>query len=362
MKKTVTLIIALMAAFCAVFAVCGCDSKSDDAKLGLKAMDSGDYDRAKRLYNFAIEHGEADAEDERIYEILVAYTDASRCLKDEDYAGGLDILDSCKSDYSSYSISKDMDKLYSSLSDGKYADERIKALSGVVEAGDFARAKTMYEEISKLDLTSSQQDRLYALSRTITGELHNSSDAIFYTVNRNRDSDVAMYSEPDSDSEELCRVDGKEEVEVLSFAENGFIEVYYDGYTGYIKASALSPKNASKDTDSDDSSESSKEKDADEDEGDDEESDKNKDSDDENKSENKSESKSEGKAPVEAISADDTLTVISGVNFRKEPGGEIMDVVPKDAQVTYLGEMENGYYKVEYNGKVGYVYSDYVRK
>lgn len=352
MKKVLSLILAaFMLLSAAVFS--GCDNKSQNAKLGLKAMNEGDYDRAKRLYNFAIEHGEADSEDRQIFDILTAYTDANRCLKSEDFAEGLEILENCRYDYSSLSINDDMDKLYNNLSDGKYADERIKALTGVVNAGDYTRAKTMYEEISKLSLTSLQQDRLYALSRTITDETMENETAVYYKVNRSRDDDVPMYYEADTHSDEICRIDGGTQVEVISFAEGGFIEVYYDGHTGYMNASALVPVTyPSDDKDKDDKNEQTKPKDEDK---------KDEDKNDDNKSSSESVST---KTPVEAISANDTLTVLTGVNFRSAPNtdSEILDVVPTGAEITYLGEMDHGFYKVEYKGKTGYVYSDYVSK
>lgn len=357
MKKTLSLILASVLIVFSAAAFVGCDNKSQNAKLGLQAMDEGDYDRAKRLYNFAIEHGEADSEDKQIFEILTAYIEANRCLKSEDFSEGLDILDDCRYDYSSLSINDDMDNLYNKLSDGKYADERIKALTGVVNAADYDRAKNMYEEIGKLDLTSSQQDRLYALSRIITNETKEAETVIYYKVNRDRDEEIPLYYEAYTDSDVICRIGGGTKVEVISFAEGGFIEVYYDSHTGFVKASQLVPEGSVSDKDDDDEKDAKDEK---KNEQDKTESEKNDD-----KAKDSSESTStSSKAPIEAISANDTLTVLTGVNFRSEPSteSEITDVVPEGAEITYLGEMEHGFYKVSYKGKVGYVYSDYVSK
>lgn len=345
MKKIVSLIVILLVVFSAIaVAMISCDSKSQNAKMGLKAMDSGDYERAKRLYTFAVEKGEADSEDKQIYEILCAYVDAQRALKAEDFSEGLDILDRCGYDYSTLSISADMDKLYSRLSDGKYADERIKALTGVINAKNYDKAKTMIEEINRLNLTSSQQERLYALSREVTDETarDDSDESIFYYVNKARSSSVALYYDADEASEEICRIPGGEAVEVKEFADNGFIRVVYDGETGYVKAEVISPDRLSSAdgelyNDSSDEEDEDNEADADE---------------------------ASPKAPVEAISANDTLFAITGVNLREEPNTdcEVIDTIPAGAEVTYLGEMEHGFYKVEYNGNEGYAYCDYLQK
>lgn len=353
MKKVISLIVVLLIALTAVaVSLVTCDEKSQNSRLALKAMDSGDYERAKRLYNFAIERGEADGEDERIYEIISAYIDASRCLKSEDFTEGLDILDACKYDYSKLSICNDMDKLYSQLSEGKYADERIKVLTGAVNAQEYERAKTLVEEIGKLSLTSAQQDRLYALSRAVTGDLSQENVSIIYYVNCGSSSDIPMYFEADDDSDELCRISGGEAVEVKSFAEDGFIEIYYDGFTGYVKGSLLSPEKPES------------EKNVRDDKDDTEDADDKNDKSENEQAVDEDKNKDNADVPVEAISQGDTLYVLTGVNMRTESNTdcEIIDVIPGGEEITYLGEMEHGFYKVEYNGKVGYVYSDYVQK
>ncbi len=347
MKKIIGLILALLVVFTAVaVSLISCDSKSQHAKLGLKAMDAGEYERARRLYNFAVEKGEADEEDKRIYDILCAYIDAKRSLKSEDFSEGLDILDGCIYDYSTLSISDDMDRLYGQLSDGKYADERIKALGGVLNAKNYDKAKTMIEEINKLSLTSAQQEKLYALSRSMTDAIsaQQPSDAIIYYVNKPKNSSVALYYEASEDSDEICRIPGGEAVEVQAFAENGFIQVVYGADTGYVKSSVIAPEKT-------DGNEKDDEDDSDEDGEAPSDDDDNDDDDDSN-------------TKVEAISANDKLFVITGVNLRPEPTTEcdVIDTIPAGSEVTYLGEMEHGFYKIEYNGTVGYAYSDYLQK
>ncbi len=340
MKKIIALAAVLLALLTVVAAsMISCDEKSQNSKLALKAMESGDYERARRLYNFAIERGEADSEDERMFDILSAYIDAQRCLKSEEFSEGLEIIDACKYDYNTLPIRDDMDNLYSQLSDGKYADERLKSLADVINAGDFERAKAMSEEIASLSLTSSQQERLYALIRSTAENDEENQGSIIYYVKLSESSDdktAPMYYGPDSDSDELCRISAGEAVEVIGFAENGFIEVYYDGKTGYVKSSLLS----SEPDDGDAASGGGKDE------------------------KSKDESEDEKNVVVEAISSGDRLFVITGVNFRTEPDVEskIIDVIPAGEEVIYLGETEHGFYKIEYDGEVGYVYCDYVQK
>ncbi len=293
MKKVIALIAVLLVALtAAAVALVTCDSKSQNVKLAEKAMDMGNYERAKRLYTFAIEHGEAGEEDERALGILNAYLDASACLKSEKFSEGLEILDDCVYDYSSLAIREDMDKLYNQLSSGKYADERIRALSGVVSAGDYERARTMAQEISQLTLTDAQQDELYSITRQIAGA--------------GEDIPIERPDAEDKDDEDTDK-DTEEK-------------------------------------DNDDKDNDDKNNDGDKDGGD--MADEHKD------------------VPVEAVSDGDSLFVLTGVNLRPEPttDSDVIDVVPAGAEVTYLGEMEHGFYKIEYNGRVGYVYSDYVKQ
>ncbi|MGN1097645.1 MAG: SH3 domain-containing protein, partial [Clostridia bacterium] len=169
-------------------------------------------------------------------------------------------------------------------------------------------------------------------------------DAIIYYVNKPRNSSVALYFEDNEDSDEICRIPGGEPVEVQSFAENGFIKVVYGSDIGFVKSTAITPDKPGENTGANKTDSDNDKKDANEDKNSDEEEEK--------------------KAPVEAISANDTLFVITGVNLRPEPTTEceIIDTIPAGAEVTYLGEMEHGFYKVEYNGTVGYAYSDYLQK
>ena len=342
MKKAIALIVVLLIVLAATaVALVTCEARSRTVRMAETAMASGDYERARRLYNFAIERGEASVDDERIFDILTAYLNAVDCFNTEEFGDGLNILDSCRYDYSSLAIADDMDKLYSSLSDGKYADERIRALSGIINAKDYERAKNVASEIEKLSLTDSQRDRLFALTRIITDETAPQQEsAIVYYVNRGRGENIPMYYDADSESDEICRISGGEAVEVRNFAENGFIEIYYDGNVGYVRGSALTAEKPTPPSSSDD-----------DDDGDDKEDDENNDD-------------KTSKVPVEAVSEGDTLFVLTGVNLRPEPNTdcEVIDVVPEGTEVTYLGKMERGYYLINYNGKVGYVYSDYVAK
>ncbi len=361
MKRTICIIIIFLLVFGAVaVSIVACDKKSRNARLGLRAMEEGDYDRARRLYNFAVEKNEADAEDREIYEVLCAYTDADRALKSEDFAGGLEILDACKADYSSMPIGSDMDLLRNRLSDGKYADERMNTLESMMDDGSLERVRDMVVEISRLSLTTAQRSRLEGLSRKISELLSeaNPENYYVYNVKGSSSSTIPMYYEASEESEIICNIPGGEPVEARTLADNGFIMIVYNGETGYVKASDIVPANSesenrlpeideSDETDKDDEKDDGGEKNGDKD-GD---TDKNaKDDEDE-------------KTPVEAISANDSLFAIMAVNLRSEPNTdcEVIDTIPAGTEVVYLGEMEHGFYKVRYNGTVGYAYSDYLQ-
>ncbi len=338
-----------------VLALSSCGGKSQNSKLGLQAMNEGDYDRAKRLYNFAIEKGEADDEDKKIYEVICAYTDAQRSLKAEEFTQGLAIIDGCGYDYGSLSIKNDMDKLYNQLSDGKYADERIRSLREVTEAGNLERARGMIDEINRLNLTTSQQERLDAISQEVARLLttDEEGDTVVYYADRPKDGSIPMYSEADEESDVITEIPGMEPIEVQGFADSGFISVVFDKKSGYVKSSDIvssmptykEQENEDKDTDKDESAKDEKESGKDSDKA-------------------EQNNGTDEKPPVEAISADDELHAITAVNLRTEPNTEcdVIDTIPAGAEVTYLGEMEHGFYKVEFNGKTGYAYSDYLQK
>lgn len=339
MKKAVCIVAIFLLVFSVVaVSLVACDRKSANVRRGLNAMNDGDYDRALRLYTFAIENGDADNEDKQIYEILRAYTDAQRSLKSESFSDGLDILSNCSYDYSSLSISTDMERLYNQLSDGKYADERIKTLGEIISSGNLDRAAEMIGEINQLSLTSNQQSRLDALGRQVSEKLsaQNPDNFFVYYVNRPSGGSVPMYYEASEDSEIIHRIPSGEPIQAQNLAENGFIAIIYNGENGYVLSSDIvadaprEPYDDDKDDDDDD-----------------------KDKDDDEKTQ----------VPVEAISADDSLFAIVAVNLREEPNLDckVIDTIPADAEVTYLGEMERGYYKVRYDGTVGYAYSDYLK-
>lgn len=367
----------LLSALILLLAACG--GKSQNAKLGMKAMNEGDYDRAKRLYNFAVEKGEADAEDKKIYDILCAYTDAQKSLKAEEFEQGLAIIDSCVYDYSALAIRSDMDRLYNQLSDGKYADERLRSLSEVTESGNLERARGMITEINRLNLTSSQQERLEALSQEVARQLitENPNDEVIYYANKPADETIPLYSDAAEESDVLLEIPGMQPIEVKSFADNGFISVIYDNTAGYVKLADIvssMPTYQEKPADSDNGDEK-EDKESDKESGEktvadgkEEKTDKDSDGKDGEstggKDDGKNLDKNDTSPVVEATSAGDVLKAITNVNLRKEPNTdcEILDVVKSGDEVTYLGQMEDGFYKVSYNGDTGYVYSDYLKK
>ena len=348
MKKALKLITACLLILMMLSA---CGGKSHDAKLGLKALNEGNYDRARRLYTSAVEKGDADSEDRQILDILNTYNDAQRALKAEEFNQGLAIIDGCAYDYKSLYISSDMEKLYNQLSDGKYADERIRTRGEVAEAGNLERARSMISEINRLNLTAAQQERLETISKDVARRLNlsNPDDLIIYYVDRPKSDSIPMYSDVSEESEILHLIPGMEPIEVLNFADNGFISVIYNNDEGYVKSSDIVS------TMPDYSDEGSSGEGNENGDGDNKVPDENNDNTDNNGG---------NKPVIEAISAGDTLHAIVGVNMRSGPSldNEVLDVIPTDAEVTYLGVMENGFYQVRYNGKTGYAYSDYLQK
>ena len=69
------------------------------------------------------------------------------------------------------------------------------------------------------------------------------------------------------------------------------------------------------------------------------------------------------KAPAKSPASSNERKTTSALNMRKSPayGNNVMASVPKDAKVQYVG-MEQGWAKIKYNGKTGYVGAKYLKK
>lgn len=57
-----------------------------------------------------------------------------------------------------------------------------------------------------------------------------------------------------------------------------------------------------------------------------------------------------------------TATVIDNINIRRGPGQEyeLIERIGPGPELVVVGEMENGYYPVEYNGEIGYAHHNFV--
>lgn len=330
MKKAVCVVAIFLLVFTTVaVSLVACNRQNPNVRRAVSAMNEGDYDRAKRLYTFAIENGGISSEDRQVYEILCAYIDAQRALKSESFSEGLDILAGCPYDYSGLSIRSDMERLHNQLSDGKYADDRIGTLGDIISSGDLELATEMISEINQLSLTSNQQTKLNGLGRQVSELLSKEDPDNYYVyyVNRPFRETIPMFYEASESSDVIRRIPGGEPVQAQELAENGFISIFYNGESGYVRLSDIVS-----------------------------------DAPGDNSDEPEDEPKEEIRVPIEAISADDVLYAIVAVNLRPEPNTdcEVIDAIPAGAEVTYLGKMERGFYMVDYDGTVGYAYSDYL--
>lgn len=124
--------------------------------------------------------------------------------------------------------------------------------------------------------------------------------------------DAILRTTPGEDAEEIDHVGAGTTVLVAGGNEDGYYYVNYYGTEGYLPASCLDIPETSE----------------------------------------------ESSAP-DVI----TATVIDNINIRRGPGTdyERIEEVPPGVVLTIIGEEENGYYPVDYNGEVGYAHRNYIQ-
>ena len=200
MKKVIAMLTVLLVA-CSAGAIWLLSEQSNEnrnSRLAAQAMEAGEYERAKRLYGFAIKSGDVEAEDRQMYEILCAYLDAKAALDKESFSEGLDILNALEHDYSGLFIGEDIYGLRIRLAHGMFVDDRLDALEKAIRDSVRGTAENIVDEINGLELTENQRERFFAIRRTMADGSGTEEEPV---VNNN-DEDNDEDSEDETDEEE----------------------------------------------------------------------------------------------------------------------------------------------------------------
>ena len=200
MKKIIAVLAVLLIACsaAAVWLMTHRTIEDKNARFAAQAMETGDYERARKLYSYAINGGSADDEDMQMYKILCAYLDAKDALVNEKFSEGLDILNALQYNFSGLLISEDIDGLRIRLAHGLSVDDRLDALEKAVRDNSRGSAEKIYEEISGLELTSKQMDRFFSIRRLM--------------IDHSEDHDEPVISSQENEDEELPEDDDAETI------------------------------------------------------------------------------------------------------------------------------------------------------
>ena len=172
----------------------------------------------------------------------------------------------------------------------------------------------------------------------------------FYYVS-NCEESITLRKAPSTGAEEIMQMPLGAIVQFIESAENGYFKVDYDGVAGYAHSSYLSeeePVSSSKNNDLNKNAEIEKKK---------AEAEKKKAEAERKKAESKPENTTVI-ATYYVVECDESITL------RKTPSvyGTEITQIPLGASVGYIESSENGYYKVNYNGRIGYALSSYLSR
>ena len=161
----------------------------------------------------------------------------------------------------------------------------------------------------------------------------------FYYVS-NCEESITLRKAPSTGAEEIMQMPLGALVEYIESAENGYYKVNYAGLEGYAHSSYLSVEKPVPSPNEDNLNAEAK---------------------------NKKEEKKKTEEKPENTTVIATYYVVNceeSITLRKTSSvyGTEITQIPLGASVGYIESAENGYYKVNYNGKIGYALSSYLSK
>ena len=321
--------------------LCSCASKTAQQAIdqGKLAMASGDYQTA--LNSFKLAKGEgAKAENlDELITLIQCYVDAKTAYDADNIDGANQALARITFDYSDYTMKNDVDQLKADVAAKQSTmgdvDAQIAGTKKMVASGDYVSAQANITELYSKNLTEYQKSQVDEISATLASaqskidEANNKQPDVIYVQQpaSNNTNVVATYyvvnckqsitlrTSPSTSAGEITQIPLGQAVGYIENAGNGFYKINYDGKVGYSLASYLSPN---KDT--------------------------------------SSSSNNNVVATYYVVNCQQSITL------RTSPSTSASEIVqiPLGQAVGYIENAGNGFYKINYDGRVGYSLASYL--
>ena len=129
-------------------------------------MDRGEYEEAEDLY-YELSELTEDKEAEDLYEILYNYNCAVKKLNNGDYKSALNFYEKIPGSYVKYSISSDIDSLYSNIKTAQNASLTLTEIETCIYNKDAEGARKLINGINKKYLSADDLQKLETLTKEV---------------------------------------------------------------------------------------------------------------------------------------------------------------------------------------------------
>ncbi len=326
--------------------LCACSNTAQKAiEQGKLSIASGDYQTALNSLELAKNEGaRGDSLDDMI-SIIKNYVEAKEAYDEDNIDGANEALNKITQDYSEYAIKNDIEKLKSDIAAKQSTmgdvDMQIAGTKKLLASGDYVSVKANISELYTKNLTEYQKNQVDELNETlvsaqskIDAASQTEPDVVYvekpqsqttstgntqvvdtyYVVNCKQS--ITLRTSPSTSAGEITQIPLGQAVGYIENAGNGFYKINYDGVIGYSLASYLSPVK-----------------------------------------ESTSKTYNSSTTVAKVVNANEYITL------RSSPSTSASEItkIPAGAYVTYLGVSSNGFYKIQYNGMIGYGLQSYLQ-
>lgn len=323
-------------ALCVTTATLLCSACSNTASKAIEqgklSIANSEYKNALNSLMLAKDEGAKGSELDTMISILNNYLNSLNYYENGDVENALASFSLIPSEYSKYTLRDDVDALKSlidtSVASSNSIDEQIEGLKTLIAAGDYTGAEININELYEKNLSLEQENQVNELNATLKtaqSKINAATKVVYvtpapmlstntvvtdtyYVVNCNEW--ISLRTNPSTSASRIASIPLGSSVGFIEVASNGFYKINYQGNIGYALASYLSPRR-----------------------------------------------QSYTQRTATVINCDEWITL------RSEPSTSAasLDRIPLGATVTYLDTATNDFYKVSYNGKVGYALRSYLR-
>lgn len=336
MKKHIIPAIILISAL----ALSSCsDTAGKAVEQGKLAIANSDYQSALNSLQLAKDEGAKGDELDTMIAILENYISAKDAFESGNIALAAEFFGKIPSEYSKYTINKDIDSLKKDIDEKKKnsddIDSQISTAKTLTANGSYDGARKIINELYAKPLSEAQKKEVDEINMTVTSAQNqitsaaekepeivyitqdsganntksenNTVSATYYVVNC--DEYITLRNSPSTSAGEITKIPLGKAVGYIENAGNGFYKINYNGAVGYALASYLSPKK-----------------------------------------------QSSGTRTARVVNAESFITL------RNSPSTSADEIIkiPAGASVTYLGNASDDFYKISYNGLVGYGLKSYL--